>query len=195
MKRRIRVGKHSFYILLWGAFALSCVVAAVYARSLGSVITAQGVTSHFSPDRSSGIKGILSAMSSSFRDDAFEILYLFVAGFMIWGKPISFGIVAYRGAVFGYYFTALANTYVENSSLFSLTEYFLFLSVNLAVNFITVRFSFEALNFNSEIKSLYPQKWRILKSPVFFRYLADTVVVCGIIAVCKSIYTLLIMLL
>lgn len=174
-------------------FAISCVISAIYARSLGKCVSEESLISHFAPSVEDG--GIFPLMARSFCDDAFDVLYIFALGFMAWGKPITFGILAYRGILFGYYFTAMNNTFARGVSLPSIFEYGVYILFGIICEFLIVRYSCEALNFNSFVKDNYRNRRALLKTKKFRMYVFDTVIICGIIAVLRSLYTVTIIIL
>lgn len=174
-------------------FAIFCVIAAIYARSLGKCVSEESLISHFSPNIGDG--GMFLLMARSFCDDAFEILYFFVLGFTAFGKPMTFGILAYRGLLFGYYFIAMNNAFARGDSLPSVLEYAAYMLFGILCELLIVRYSCEAMNFNTFAKDYYRNRRALLKTKRSVTYFLDTLIVCGIIAAMKSIYTIMIIIL
>jgi len=183
--------KNIYLLLFFGAFALSCSVGASYARAVGSLISSDGVAKLFSPSFQNTLAGYLKLFSRMFYDDAFDILYLFIAGFMLWGRVASLGLIMLRGAEFGYYVSMLVNTYAYDSSLFTLSEFFIFFAVNLSVNIFTIYFAHESFRFSIKAKEFYPRRTDVLKTRAFVVYLFNMIIVCGITALCRIAYTLI----
>ena len=192
--RRIKKQRIHLFLLL-SLFVVSVVSGAVYSRCFEVHLPLDAVREHFSPEYT--LNGALKYILSSFYNDAFEVLYIFVAGFMIWGKPIAFSLVAVRGIRLGYYFSSLICYYLLDASLLSILELTLFCLANIFVAVLILQFSYKAIEFNDTARELMRKQHRlvIVKTQVFAAFLTDTVIICGIITVIKSIYSLLIILL
>lgn len=196
LSRVKRIKKRSAYLLLLLlVFSICVVIGALYSRFFDLHLSLKGVSLHFSPVPDREMISYLKCFLFSFYDDAFDALYIFVAGFMLWGKAIVCSLLAIRGIRMGYYAIALANAHLIDNSLFTPLEYFLFLLVEFFLAFLIICLSREALFFNDRIKECYPKRFSIVKKPVFRGFAFDTVIICGIIAVSKILYTFFIILL
>ena len=102
-----------------------------------------------------------------------------------------------RGIRLGYYFSSLICYYLLDASLLSILELTLFCLANIFVAVLILQFSYKAIEFNDTARELMRKQHRlvIVKTQVFAAFLTDTVIICGIITVIKSIYSLLIILL
>ena len=178
--------------LFFVIFTVSAVCGAIYSRICEADLPIEGVYAHFSMKLGKDFIENVKFFSKAFYDDAFDLLCLCVSGFWTFGKFMDIGLISVRGATFGYYVFALANTYAEQRNIFSLYEYFCYLFFEVLINSILVYFANKAWHFCTEVKKYFPNRLRIIKTSYFFKYITEMIFACGIIAFFKVAYTIII---
>ncbi len=179
---------YSFFSAI--VFFLSFTVGIVFASETGRIASPEDIERFFFPRLFVFPLDTLTALSRSFYDDITEAVYIFALGFMTFGKLLSFGAVLFRGARAG---VLVFELYAANAADMPLPfrERIAFLTVSLIVDAVIILFVGEACAFNTRLRNTFKNKLEVIKTRTFIGFVADMMIACGVIAVCRIVYTLI----